>query len=40
MTSKINFTKKELNLIAENRGIKKAQNMSTEELVDMILNVK
>ena len=36
MTSKMDFTKKELNLIAKNRGIKKPQNMSTEELVDTL----
>ena len=36
MTSKIDFTQKELNLIAKNRGIKKPQNMSTEELIDTL----
>ena len=34
MTSKIEFTKKELNLITKNRGIKKPQNLSTKELLD------
>ena len=32
MTSKIKFTRKELNLVAKDRGIKNPQNMSTEEL--------
>ena len=32
MTSKIDFTKKELNLAAKNRSIKEPQNMSNEEL--------
>ena len=36
MTSKIDLTKKELNLIAKNRGIKKRQDMSTEELIDTL----
>ena len=36
MTSKIDLTKKELNLIAKNRGIKKLQDMSTEELIDTL----
>ena len=36
MNSKIEFTKKELNLIAKNRGIKKPQNMSTIELLDTL----
>ena len=36
MTSKIDFTQKELNLIAKNRGIKKLQDMSTEELIDTL----
>ena len=45
MTSKIiKLTRKEYNLIAENRGIQEHQNMSTKELlkplVDMIVNVK
>ena len=45
MTSKIiEFTRKEYDLIAKNRGIKEPQNMSTEKLlntlVDMIVNVK
>ena len=34
MTSKIEFTKKELNLITKNRGIKRPQNLSTKELLD------
>ena len=33
MNSKVQFTKKELNLVAKNGGIKKPQNMSTIELV-------
>ena len=36
MTSKIEFTKKELNLITKNRGIKKPQNLSTKELLDTL----
>ena len=36
MTLKFDFTKKELNLIAKNRGIKKPQNVSTEELIDTL----
>ena len=36
MTSKINFTRKELNLVARNKGTKKPQNMSTEELLDTL----
>ena len=36
MALKFDFTKKELNLIAKNRGIKKPQNMSTEELIDTL----
>ena len=36
MNSKIEFTKKELNLFAKNRGIKKPQNMSTIELLDTL----
>ena len=36
MTSKIEFTRKELNFVVKNRGIKKPQNMSTEVLVDTI----
>ena len=37
MTSKIvMLTRKEYNLIAKNRGIKKPQNMSTEELIDTL----
>ena len=36
MTSKIEFTKKELNLITKNRGIKKRQNLSTKELLDTL----
>ena len=45
MASKnIELTRKEYNLIAKNRGIQEPQNMSTEELlntlVDMIVNVK
>ena len=37
MTSKIvMLTKKEYNLIAKNRGIKKPQNMSTEELLNTL----
>ena len=38
MTSKIvEFTRKEYDLIAKNRGIKEPQNMSTEELIDTII---
>ena len=42
MNSKIDFTKKLLNLVAKNRGIKNPQKMSTIKLLDtlMILNVK
>ena len=45
MTSKnIELTRKEYDLIEKNRGIQEPQNMSTEELlntlVDMIVNVK
>ena len=36
MTSKIEFTKKQLNLVAKNRGIKEPQNTSTEELLDIL----
>ena len=36
MNSKIEFTKKELNLVAKNRCIKKPQNMSTIELLDTL----
>ena len=37
MSSKnIEFTRKEYNLIAKNRGIKEPQNMSTEELLDTL----
>ena len=37
MTSKIiGFTRKEYDLIAINRGIKEAQNMSTEELLNTL----
>ena len=37
MTSKIiEFTRKEYDLIAKNRGIKEPQNMSTEELLDTL----
>ena len=37
MTSKIvMLTRKEYNLIAKNRGIKKPQNMSTEELLNTL----
>ena len=40
----IAFTRKEYDLIARNRGIKEPRKMSTEELlnalVDMIVNVK
>ena len=37
MTSKIKFTRKELNLAAKDRGIKNPQNMSTEELLDALI---
>ena len=37
MTSKIMFTRKELNLVAKERGIKKPGNMSTEELLDALI---
>ena len=37
MTSKIKFTRKELNLVAKDRGIKSPQNMSTEELLDALI---
>ena len=37
MTSKIKFTRKELNLFAKDRGIKNPQNMSTEELLDALI---
>ena len=37
MTSKIKFTRKELNLVAKDRGIKNPQNMSTEELLDALI---
>ena len=37
MTSKIiELTRKEYNLIAKNRGIKEPQNMSTEELLNIL----
>ena len=37
MSSKIiEFTRKEYDLIAKNRGIKEPQNMSTEELLDTL----
>ena len=36
MTSKIEFTRKELNFVAKKRGIKEPQNMSTEELLHAI----
>ena len=36
MTSKIYFTKKELNLAAKNRGIKEPQNISTSNLLDTL----
>ena len=37
MTSKIiEFTRKEYDLIAKNRGIKEPQNMSTEELLNTL----
>ena len=34
MASKIEFTRKEYNLIAKNRGIKEPEKMSTKELLD------
>ena len=37
MKSKIKFTRKELNLVAKDRGIKNPQNMSTEELLDALI---
>ena len=37
MTSKIKFTRNELNLVAKDRGIKNPQNMSTEELLDALI---
>ena len=37
MTSKIKFTRKELNLVSKDRGIKNPQNMSTEELLDALI---
>ena len=37
MTSKIKFTRKELNLVAKDRGIKNPQTMSTEELLDALI---
>ena len=37
MTSKIKFTRKELNLVAKDRDIKNPQNMSTEELLDALI---
>ena len=36
MTSKFEFTRKELDLVAKNRGIKEPQNMSTKELLDTL----
>ena len=36
MNSKIDFTRKEWNLVAKNRGIKKPQNMSTIEFLDTL----
>ena len=36
MTSKIEFTIKELNFVAKNKGIKTPQNMSTKELLDTL----
>ena len=36
MTSKIEFTRKELNFVAKNRGIKELQNMCTEELLNTL----
>ena len=36
MTSKIYFTRKELNLAAKNRGIKEPQNTSTSKLLDTL----
>ena len=36
MNSTIEFTRKEYNLIAKNRGIKEPENMSTKELLDTL----
>ena len=36
MTSKIEFTRKELNFIAKKRGIKEPQNISTKELLNTL----
>ena len=36
MTSKIEFTRKELNFIAKKRGIKEPQNISTEQLLNTL----
>ena len=40
----VEWTRKEYNIIAKNRGIREPQNMSTQELlntlVDMIVDVK
>ena len=36
MTSKTEFTRKELNFIAKKRGIKGPQNISTEELLNTL----
>ena len=36
MTSKIEFTRKECNLIAKNRRIREPEKMSTKELLDTL----
>ena len=36
MTSKIEFNRKELNLVAKKRSIQEPQNMSTEELLNTL----
>ena len=36
MTSKIEFTRNELNLVAKSRGIKKHRSLSTDELIDAL----
>ena len=36
MTSKIEFTRNALNLVAKSRGIKKLRSMSTDELINAL----
>ena len=38
MTSKIEFTRKEYDFIAKNRGIKEPEKVSTKELLDNLLD--